>query len=112
MALLRENKSKNNAGADTALLSEERWQEMDWDKDGTITFKEFLSAMYEWVGTADEISELEAEAEERAAAQAHVPPAGDAAVAAGAGAGAATAASAAGSAPAGDGGVEETKADA
>lgn len=26
-------------GARTALLSEDRWQEMDWDKDGCITFK-------------------------------------------------------------------------
>ena len=65
------------AGGRTALLSEDRWVEMDWDSDGCITFKvcpppyaafvrmsphresalsgrvcaqEFLSAMYEWVG--------------------------------------------------------------
>jgi hypothetical protein len=64
------------SGSRTALLSEERWQEMDWDKDGCITFKvrllhrlplallhaiycgvvfhqEFLSAMYEWVGVEE-----------------------------------------------------------
>ena len=28
-------------------------EEMDWDKDGKITFKEFLFAFTNWVGVKD-----------------------------------------------------------
>lgn len=38
----------------SSLLSRERWQEMDWDSDGKITFKEFLFALMNWVGMDDE----------------------------------------------------------
>ncbi|KAH7432014.1 hypothetical protein KP509_07G004700 [Ceratopteris richardii] len=31
-----------------------RFEEMDWDKDGTITFKEFLFAFTNWVGVKDD----------------------------------------------------------
>lgn len=37
-----------------AFLSEARWAEMDWDRDGTITFEEFLYSFLEWVGLDDE----------------------------------------------------------
>lgn len=32
-------------------------EEMDWDKDGKITFKEFLFAFTDWVGLEDETEE-------------------------------------------------------
>ena len=37
-----------------ALLSRQRWEELDWDADGSITFKEFLFAMFKWCGLDDE----------------------------------------------------------
>lgn len=37
------------------LLSAARWQEMDWDHDGFITFQEFIFTFVRWVGdTADD----------------------------------------------------------
>jgi len=51
--------SNSNAGGSNALLSKERWSEMDWDKDGTITFKEFLWALLGWVGMNDDEGEDE-----------------------------------------------------
>jgi hypothetical protein len=30
-----------------------RWEEIDWDKDGKITFKEFLLAVSGWVGLGE-----------------------------------------------------------
>lgn len=32
------------------FLSEERFKELDFDSDGSITFREFLFAMFAWVG--------------------------------------------------------------
>lgn len=43
-----------------ALLSKERWMELDWDGDGQITFKEFLFAFMEWVGVDDDDEDDEA----------------------------------------------------
>jgi len=40
-----------------ALLSRQRWEELDWDDDGSITFKEFLFAMFKWCGLEDEDEE-------------------------------------------------------
>lgn len=44
----------SGAGTSNGLLSKERWDEMDWDGDGTITFKEFLWALLGWVGLNDD----------------------------------------------------------
>lgn len=48
---------RGSNGGSNALLSKERWSEMDWDKDGTITFKEFLWALLGWVGMNDDDDE-------------------------------------------------------
>ena len=34
-----------------------RWDELDWDHDGTITFKEFFFAMETWAGIEDDEEE-------------------------------------------------------
>lgn len=46
MALIAERSDKEGKNG---LLSADRWKELDWDSDGSITFKEFVAAMYEWV---------------------------------------------------------------
>jgi len=46
-----------------ALLSKDRWTELDWDSDGSITFKEFLFAIFQWVGVNDEDEAQKEEAE-------------------------------------------------
>eukprot|EP01138_Halocafeteria_seosinensis_P007383 gb/GECG01007548.1/.p1 GENE.gb/GECG01007548.1/~~gb/GECG01007548.1/.p1 ORF type:complete len:359 (+),score=67.56 gb/GECG01007548.1/:1-1077(+) len=48
-----ERPHESNSSA-TGLLSEDRWNELDWDKDGRITFKEFLFAFYNWVGVEED----------------------------------------------------------
>lgn len=51
-------KKKGAHGGDvtgtSSLLSRERWEELDWDSDGQITFKEFLFALMTWVGMDDD----------------------------------------------------------
>lgn len=37
-----------------AMLSKERWDEMDWDSNGTIDFAEFVFAFSSWVDIDDE----------------------------------------------------------
>ncbi|KDO27543.1 hypothetical protein SPRG_06811 [Saprolegnia parasitica CBS 223.65] len=37
-----------------AFISQKRFNEMDWDHDGSITFKEFLMAFESWVGVDDD----------------------------------------------------------
>ena len=49
-------KKKAGQVGTSALLSKERWLELDWDSDGQITFKEFLFALFTWVGIDDEDS--------------------------------------------------------
>jgi Ca2+-binding EF-hand superfamily protein len=51
----------SEAGAGSTFLSRERWEELDWDHDGKITFKEFLAAMLLWVGVDEEEDEEEAD---------------------------------------------------
>lgn len=51
---------KGGGGHMNALLSKERWGEMDWDHDGTITFKEFVFALMKWVGLDDEDTDEDA----------------------------------------------------
>ena len=38
----------------SAFLSKERWAEMDWDHNGTISFEEFVFAFYAWVDDGEE----------------------------------------------------------
>lgn len=50
------------------FLSEERFAELDFDKDGSATFAEFLFAMFTWVGIdeddEDEVEEQKVEVDE------------------------------------------------
>jgi len=43
-------KYKNAIGPVTQFLTQERMDELDWDKNGYITFKEFAFAFLSWVG--------------------------------------------------------------
>ena len=36
------------------FLSEARWEEMDFDDSGNVTFQEFLYNIFRWVGLEDE----------------------------------------------------------
>ncbi|CAM9690283.1 unnamed protein product [Phaeothamnion confervicola] len=38
----------------SSLLSEDRWQEMDWDSNGDISFEEFVYAFTKWVDIDDD----------------------------------------------------------
>ena len=42
--------SSHGHGVAGEFLTERRMAEMDWDRDGTITFKEFVFAFASWVG--------------------------------------------------------------
>lgn len=55
--MVAEKGAKGGGNMASALLSEERWAELDWDKDGKITFVEFLYAFEAWVGVDDEDSD-------------------------------------------------------
>jgi calcium-binding protein CML len=55
---------KKSESSSNALLSKDRWTELDWDSDGTITFKEFLFALFQWVGVNDEEDVQEEEEKE------------------------------------------------
>jgi Ca2+-binding EF-hand superfamily protein len=69
LAMVEEENKKAKAAAGkkrgevgtSALLSRERWEELDWDSDGQITFKEFLFALLTWVGMDDEEGDAEAD---------------------------------------------------
>lgn len=45
------------------FLTEERFNELDWNEDGEITFREFLFAFVSWVGTDEEEDEDDEELE-------------------------------------------------
>lgn len=47
-------------GPGSRFMTQERFDELDWDGDGFITFKEFLFAFESWVGFDDD-AEGEAE---------------------------------------------------
>jgi len=49
----------------SAMLSSERWNQLDWDDDGSVTLREFISAFYSWVGLDDddEMDETETDPE-------------------------------------------------
>jgi len=44
--------------ASRSVISQDRWKEMDWNDDGSISFKEFLIAFGSWVGLDDEDDNL------------------------------------------------------
>jgi len=46
-------KGSNSGSMAQQFLSGERWAEIDWDRDGKITFKEFLLAVSGWVGLGE-----------------------------------------------------------
>jgi calcium-binding protein CML len=48
------SKSGRSDGAATAFLTEERMNEMDWDKTGRISYSEFVYSFLGWVGFEDE----------------------------------------------------------
>ena len=39
----------------TSLISEERWNEMDWNRNGEIDFSDFVIGFSKWVVCDDEI---------------------------------------------------------
>ena len=39
------------------FLTDERYAELDWDGDGSVTFKEFMFAFMAWVGLDDDEDE-------------------------------------------------------
>ena len=45
------------------LLSADRWEELDWDSDGSITIKEWLYAFMTWVGLDDVDTDDESDGE-------------------------------------------------
>ena len=45
---------KKGEGGSNPLLSSERWQEMDWDKNNCIAFEEFVFSFHTWVMSSDE----------------------------------------------------------
>jgi calcium-binding protein CML len=46
---------KHHAGKGGALLSKQRWDEMDWDQNGNIDFAEFVFAFSKWIDLEDEL---------------------------------------------------------
>jgi calcium-binding protein CML len=46
--------NRSSPGRQGDKIGLERFEEMDWDKNGTVTFKEFLFAFTDWVGLEDE----------------------------------------------------------
>lgn len=53
-ALMEEQGHKK--GASTSVLSEARWNEMDWDRHGKIDFGEFVSSFSTWFDDEEEES--------------------------------------------------------
>eukprot|EP00898_Chlorokybus_atmophyticus_P006309 jgi/Chlat1/667/Chrsp104S01153 len=49
--------NESSPGASGGMLSSKRFDEMDWDGNGKISFKEFLFAFEGWVGVEDEEDE-------------------------------------------------------
>ncbi len=51
---------ESGSRGDNSMLSNERWAELDWDKDGTIDLAEFINAFTHWVDT-DNVLEFDDE---------------------------------------------------
>lgn len=47
-----------SSSAVSTFITDRRFREMDWDHDGTITFKEFLMAFQSWVGVDESTENL------------------------------------------------------
>ena len=45
---------RKGEGGSNPLLSEERWKEMDWDKNNCITFEEFVFSFHTWVMSGED----------------------------------------------------------
>ncbi|GAA0174518.1 calmodulin-related [Lithospermum erythrorhizon] len=45
--------SVNESGEQSGMIAMKRFDEMDWDHNGTVNFKEFLFAFTSWVGIDD-----------------------------------------------------------
>ena len=55
-------KSKGNgSGGGGGFLSQEKWNEMDWDSNGTIDFAEFVFSFASWVDLDEDLAEGEEE---------------------------------------------------
>lgn len=54
---VKQNYEDQRTNSGNVMLSEGRFLEMDWDKDGEITFKEFLMAFESWVGVDEQYDE-------------------------------------------------------
>ena len=54
------NKSKGS-GAGGGFLSQEKWNEMDWDSNGTIDFAEFVFSFASWVDLDEDLADPEEE---------------------------------------------------
>ncbi|CAM9932232.1 unnamed protein product, partial [Ectocarpus sp. 13 AM-2016] len=69
MIVVAENGQKDEGSM--SILSQERWDEMDWDSNGDISFGEFVYAFTKWVDVdgEDTADELAMEAEAAAAAE-------------------------------------------
>jgi hypothetical protein len=46
------------------LLSRERWQELDWDSDGYITYQEFIFTYVKWVASLSSEAGLDSDEDE------------------------------------------------
>lgn len=51
ISIVDENKHKSGSNA---MLSQERWQEMDWDENGQIDFAEFVYSFTTWVDNVED----------------------------------------------------------
>ena len=59
MAQLVAEKGVFADSAARAMMSEERWNELDWDGDGRISFREFIWAFQSWISLDGEAAEVE-----------------------------------------------------
>jgi calcium-binding protein CML len=47
--MMNEEDGSKGTGADAGSLQNERWNEMDWNHDGTIEFSEFIYTFSRWI---------------------------------------------------------------
>ncbi|OQR94766.1 hypothetical protein THRCLA_08101 [Thraustotheca clavata] len=61
VAKMAGQKTQGKSCPANAFISQKRFNEMDWDNDGSITFKEFLMAFESWVGVDEDVETEEEE---------------------------------------------------